>query len=380
MSRRSSINILELRSIRGSGGGPEKTILHGAALAERARFNISVCYVRDARDREFTLDARARHLNVDYVEVLEQHSFDPGVIRQLTALVRSKQIDIIHAHDYKTDLAAYWVARRTGIIPLATAHGWTGQSRRERLLYYPADRFILRHYPRVIAVSSEIRQRLIDSGASPDRVSVILNGIDPSSHRRLPDRRGTVRASLGFAPTDYVIGAVGRVERQKRFDQLIEAVAPLMAGRANIHLVIVGNGSLLDAARTAAAERNVSDRCHFLGHRTDVADLHHAFDLFVQSSEYEGTPNAILEAMAMETPVVATRAGGTEELFDDGVHGILVPVRNPLALREAILKAIEDPVSASARARAARDRIETELSFVTRTRRLERVYEELVHA
>lgn len=380
MSRMPLINVLELRSIRGSGGGPEKTILHGAALANRARFNILVCYVRDERDREFTLDARARQLNVDYVEVIERHSFDPGVIGQLTALVRERGIHIVHAHDYKTDLAAYWIARRTGIIPLATAHGWTGQSGREQRLYYPADRFILRRYPRVIAVSSEIRQRLLDSGASPDRVSVILNGIDPSSHRREPERRGPVRAALGFAPTDYVIGAVGRVERQKRFDQLIEAVAPLMADRPRIHLAIAGSGSLLDSARAAAAERNISDRCHFLGHRTDVADLHHAFDLFVQSSEYEGTPNAVLEAMAMETPVVATRAGGTEELFEDGVHGILVPVRDPSALRDAILEAIDDPASASVRARAARDRIETELSFLTRTRRLETVYEELVHA
>lgn len=380
MSRTRPINVLELRSIRGSGGGPEKTILHGAAQADRTRFHVVVCYVRDERDREFTLDARAKDLGVDYVEIAERHSFDLGVVDRLATLVRERQIDIIHAHDYKTDLAAYWVARRTGTMPLATAHGWTGQSPRERRLYYPVDRFILRRYPRVIAVSSDIRQRLIDSGASPGRVSVILNGIDPSAHRRVADRRAGVRASLGFSADDYVIGAVGRVEQQKRFDQLIDAVAPLMGERTNLHLVIAGSGSLLDAIRAAAAARGIGDRCHLLGHRSDVADLHHAFDLFVQSSEYEGTPNAVLEAMAMETPLVATRAGGTDELFDDGVHGLLVPVGDVGALRDAVRRAIDDPASATARARAARERIETELSFATRTRRLERVYQELVGA
>jgi glycosyltransferase involved in cell wall biosynthesis len=374
------IKVLELRSIRGSGGGPEKTILHGAAMADRAHFDVLVCYLRDVRDAEFTLDTRARQLGVDYIEVIERHSFDLAALGRVVSLVRDRSIDIIHAHDYKTDVAALWVAKRTGAIPLATAHGWTGQSSREVRLYYPLDRYALRFYRRVIAVSSEIRDRLIQSGAVADRVSVLLNGIDPSTHKRSIGRRGPVRASLGLAADDYVVGAVGRVERQKRFDLLIEAIAPLMHTRTKMHLVIAGAGSLLNAVRAVAVSNGIDDRCHLLGHRTDIADLHHAFDLFVQSSEYEGTPNAVLEAMAMETPTVATRAGGTEELMTDGVHGLLVPVGDTEALRRAIARAVDSPDAAARWAQAARRRVETELSFEARTRKLESIYREIVRA
>src|SRR5688572_22815871 len=114
------VNVLELRSVRGTGGGPEKTILLGAARTDRARFNVTVCYLRDARDPVFGIGERAAGLNVDYVEIREQHSFDTGIWRPLTQLVRDRQIQIVHAHEYKTDLLALLLARRHPVTPLAT--------------------------------------------------------------------------------------------------------------------------------------------------------------------------------------------------------------------------------------------------------------------
>ena len=194
----SPIRILELRSVRGTGGGPEKTILHGAARTDPARFAVTVCYIRDRRDDVFALDALARQLGVDYVEVTERHSFDTAIWPALRRLVRERGIDIVHAHDYKTDLLALLLARAEGAIALATAHGWTGHAPRERRVYYPADRWILRRFPRVIAVSDEIRDTLIASGSRPERVVTVLNGIDPARFARTagrwPRRQGRARA------------------------------------------------------------------------------------------------------------------------------------------------------------------------------------------
>jgi glycosyltransferase involved in cell wall biosynthesis len=111
-----------------------------------------------------------------------------------------------------------------------------------------------------------------------------------------------------------------------------------------------------------------------------VPALHHAFDVFVQSSDYEGTPNAVLEAMALGTPVVATRAGGTEEIAFDGIHARLVACGDAEALSLAIGGLCDDLSAARALAAAARRRVETELSFATRVAKLERIYEELVAA
>jgi glycosyltransferase involved in cell wall biosynthesis len=129
----------------------------------------------------------------------------------------------------------------------------------------------------------------------------------------------------------------------------------------------------------ALADRlRLGDSFQLLGNRTDIIDIHHAFDLFVQSSDYEGTSNALLEAMAMETPVVATAVGGTGELIRHDVDGLLVPRRDVTALARAIEQIFADPDSAACRCAAARARVEGELSFAARMRAVERIYEELV--
>jgi glycosyltransferase involved in cell wall biosynthesis len=373
----SRLAILELRSVRGTGGGPEKTILLGTEHTDRARFAVTVCYLRDLRDSIFGIDARARRMQIDYVEVHERHSFDPAIWPKLASLVRERRIDIVHSHDYKTDLLALLLGRRIGVIPLATAHGWTGQTARERFLYYPAGKRLLARFPRVIAVSSDIKDELVRHGMPEKRVTVILNGIDPDAFQRVESRREIVRREMGLRPADVVIGAVGRLERQKRFDLLIEAFQPLAGRHQDLRLVIVGDGSLRRELAAQIAAANLGQSCTLLGHRLDVADLHNAFDVFVQASEYEGTPNAVLEAMAMGTPIVATDVGGTRELASHDVHALLVAPRDVPGLRDALGQVLNDPGGARRRAVAARRRVEDELSFQARTRRLEHVYDEL---
>ena len=116
-----------------------------------------------------------------------------------------------------------------------------------------------------------------------------------------------------------------------------------------------------------------------IGHPTDVPGFHHALDLFVQSSDYEGTPNAVLEAMALESPIVATNVGGTKELAHDREHALIVPPGQVGAAGTAIREALTNPQATAARARAARERIEGELSFDRRMDRLESIYERLVN-
>ena len=368
------IRVLELRSVRGTGGGPEKTIMLGAARTDTSRFIVTVCYVRDRRDDVFGLDKRATSLGIDYVEVLESHSFDPSIWGALRRLVRERQIDIVHAHDYKTNLLALLLARYEGTIPLSTCHGWTGNTPRERWLYYPADRQLLRWFPRVIAVSGEIRDVLVRSGARAEAVSVVLNGIDADRFRRDRTLEAEARARFGIDETHTVIGAVGRLALQKRFDLLLEAVASVTRRFPALTLVIAGDGELRQDLVVCAERLGLQQQCRFTGHVDDVIGLHHAIDLFVQASDYEGTPNAVLEAMALETPIVATDAGGTAELIEHERHGLITPRGNVAALSTAIERCLEDPCETRKRAAAARARVENEISFARRMSKVEAIY------
>jgi glycosyltransferase involved in cell wall biosynthesis len=373
------VRILELRSVRGTGGGPEKTILLGTAMTDRRRYAITVAYVRDLRDDIFGIDARASELDIDYVEIRERHSFDVGVLPQLRRLVHDRRIDIVHSHDYKTNLLAYLLARSDGVIPLATLHGYTGDSWKERV-YYAIDKRLVRRFPLTIAVSGDLRAELIRRGSAPDRVIRVLNGIDERRFCRDRSQEAAARRALSLEDDDIVIGAVGRVERQKRFDLLMEAFADVRKHLPGLplRLVIAGDGSLMESLQNLRRELALGDDCRLVGHRSDVARLHHAFDLFVQSSDYEGTPNAVLEAMAFETPVVATDVGGTNELIENGTHGVIVPPGDRTALGQAIIATLGDREAASRRAQAARQRVETTLSFRARMAAVEAVYDRLI--
>ncbi len=371
------IRVLELRSVRGTGGGPEKTILLGAARSDHRRFVVTVCYLRDARDELFSVGDQAAALAVDYVEIVEKQSLDYSIWPRLRALIRDRAIDVVHAHDYKTDLLTWLLSRVENVVPLSTVHGWTGHSRRERSLYYPLDKRVLAVFPKLIAVSNDIRLELLRCGARSERIATVLNGIDHDRFRRARSREQAVRRRLGLAADDMVIGAVGRLERQKRFDLLIDAFAELRASHPRLKLLIAGEGSARDSLCTRIARLGCGAHCRLLGHQSDIVDLHHAFDLFVQSSDYEGTPNAVLEAMALETPIVATDVGGTSEIVRNEIDGLVVPTGKPRVLREAINRVLNDLERAVARAATARRRVETDLSFESRMTAVEAIYSEL---
>ena len=372
-----AIRVLELRSVRGTGGGPEKTILLGAARTDPRRFAVTVCYLRDARDGVFNVTQKAADLRIDYVELVERHSFDWTLWFNLRKLVRDRRIDIVHAHDYKTDLLAWLLSITDGITALSTVHGWTGHSRRERWFYYPIDKRILGRFSQLVAVSNDVRQELVAHGTPPSKVVTILNGIDHTAFRRDPTRAPSIRRALGLRDDDVVVGAVGRLEPQKRFDLLIEAVAELQSRHRSLKLLIVGDGSLRRRLTDQIERLGLSRSCSLLGHRTDIVDLHHAFDLFVQSSDYEGTSNALLEAMALETPIVATDVGGTGEIIRHDVDGLIVQPGDLRSLARAIEIALGDRDASVSRVASARHHVETDLSFDARMNALEAIYVDL---
>ena len=149
----------------------------------------------------------------------------------------------------------------------------------------------------VLAVSGEIRRELIARGAEADRVRTLLNGIDPAAFLRRRDEEPAARARYGLSPGAFVLGAVGRLEPQKRFDLLITAFAGLSRRHPQLQLLIAGEGSVRRSLEQQIASLALGERCRLVGQQADIVAFHHALDLFVQSSDYEGTPNVVLEAM-----------------------------------------------------------------------------------
>jgi len=371
------VRVLTLRSVDGAGGGAEAIVLRTAGGLDPQQVRMTVCCIRSVGDTAYDFDRRAAALGLDYCEVLQPSILARGVLGTLRRIVAARHIDVIDAQDYKAAWFAFHLARQTGVIPMATLHGWSGHHWRERFVYYPAERLLTATFPLAVAVSDEIRASLVRWGCRPERVRVLGNGIDPQQFRRTTATTAKMRAALGFAPSDVVIGGVGRLEREKRFDVLLEAVARLLPQRPELHLIVVGEGTRRNALQRQITRLGLADRCRLLGHRSDMCDVYQALDVFVQSSDHEGSPTVVVEAMASSVPVVATDVGGTRSLVVHGVHGLLVPRRAPAALAQAIAATLDDRAATAQRVAAARARAETELSFDVRTRTLERWYQGL---
>ena len=196
---------------------------------------------------------------------------------------------------------------------------------------------------RIVAVSDHLRDFLVDEiGIRASRVTVVRDGIDLGRFRPLADR-AALRQARGYAADDLVVGTVGRLDPVKNFPALVDAMVPLLQRVPNARLMIVGDGPESERLRRHVEQLGLGARVELLGHREDVPLLLGLMDVFALPSLAEGTCNAILEGMAAELPVVATRVAGNPELVLDGATGFLVPPNDAVALAERIARYAADP-------------------------------------
>jgi protein-tyrosine-phosphatase len=247
-----------------------------------------------------------------------------------------------------------------------TIHGMreplTGWNSVKFSVYERLERAALRRRADVlIAVSGHIADVLHQSGYAPEQVAQIHNGIDVRTvlASRPIDQ---VRRELGIGMERLVIGTVGRLMRVKGHAALIHAARSSLDERPGAVFLFVGDGPLRQELSTLAAQLGIEHACVFAGARTDVYDLIAAMDVFVLPSLSEGTPIALLEAMALRVPVVATAVGGVPEVVTHGVNGLLVEAGDAEGLSRACLQLATDRVKAHRLAVRARQDVESTFS------------------
>ena len=203
-----------------------------------------------------------------------------------------------------------------------------------------------------LAVRVALEQRLL-ARLRHRKAPLCYEGIDGSQFNHLSETSEQVSVPNGLPPNRPLIGIVGRLAEQKGHTYILQAM-PLIRRMIPAHLVVIGTGSL-DATLQAEAQRlGVQDYVHFLGSRNDVLEILPHLDLIVSASLWEGLPAAILEAMTLGVPVVATDVSGSREVVQTGQTGILVPAADPAALAQATIALLTDRAEALRMAHNAR--------------------------
>lgn len=295
-------------------------------------------------------------LGVCHERILERFRFDAGVISRFRSMVRHVNPDILESHSLKSH-AVIWLSGLWRSIPwLAYHHGYTATDRKVRI-YNHADHFTLHAADRVVTVAEAFIPILIRRGVDPTKVRVVRSAIE-TPQAAGPDEKGTMRQSLGIPKTARVVLSVGRLSQEKDVEVLLRAFARL-AGPSdpNTMLLIVGDGPERQRLERIAAGLGVSNRTRFAGQVPDPSRYYAAADVFALPSRSEGSPYALLEAMAASLPIAATAVGGVPEIVSHGVNGLLVPSGNSQAMAAAIERLLTDSVLARRIAHKGHDHI-----------------------
>ena len=339
------IKLLFLCNSTNTVAGNEKTVLLLAEHLDRAKFELRV--VLDGYGPFYD---RLCQLNVSTEVLPACGRYSVAWHRKLTRYLRGNNIDVCQLHMSRLNAP---LLKRTGGVRVVERLNMT----RHRDFFYPMrwrwlDRFSARWIDQFIVVSQTLRDQFIGRGYPESKLSVIYNGVDVPSELSA----STLKSELGLPADTPVVGTLGRLTRQKGIDTFIKAAAMVHSRMGDVHFVVAGEGELREELEGLAKAEGLQERMHWLGYRQDAQNVLAGLDIAAVLSRWEPFANVILEAMAVGTPLVASKAGGNTEALDDGVSGVLVPPEKPQDAANILCRLLEDKDKRKRMADAARER------------------------
>lgn len=353
-------------------GGPEKQIVELSTRLPALGWPVVIGAFRENRPTvEVIENARARGVPTFLIDT--RSNFSPLAAVQLARHLRRHRVTLLVTHGYKSNLIGRLATAGTRVTQVPMVRGYTAEDWKVRL-YERIDRGLLRRAPSVLCVSAATREMLVRQGVARERIRVLHNAVDDE----ISPAPLNLAESFGLPPGARVIVAAGRLSPEKGHRYLVEAMGRTPERVPPAVLVILGSGREAERLGQQIAAAGLTGRVVLGGFRADVLRCLAGAELVVNPSLTEGMPNVVLEALALNRPVVATDVGGVRELITAGETGWLVPPADPGALAGAITEALDDAPRARARAEAGRRRVAASFSFSGQARRFAELCPELL--
>jgi glycosyltransferase involved in cell wall biosynthesis len=322
---------------------------------------------------EGTLAERLRRSGVDVSVRSEKEGGALALARAASRRIDAGGASLVHSHGYKEDFVAFLATRGGLSLPLLrTQHGsaYPGGAF-PYTFYYSLDRFLARRFfRRTIAVSAAVNEELARFLPESKR-ALVRNGIP------IPGGPPPAGPDLPLSPGTRLVASAGRLSPEKRFDRLIDAVALARREIPELRLLLVGDGPERSALESRAAER-AGGAVHFAGFREDSTAWIARAEVFVLSSDREGLPISLLEAMALGVPVVATAVGGVPELVRSGETGLLALAPTAEGIAEPLVRLLRDPALRARLGEAGREAVRREYDVERTAEETERLYLEVL--
>ncbi len=359
--------ILHTEWSMGWGGQEQRILLECRKMEERGHRMLIACQPGSG------ILGRARACGLRTEEVVIRGSFDPRAILALRRIIRREQIQVVNTHSGKDSWAGGFAAKLAGADLLV----------RSRHIALPISNnplnFVYRMTNGIITTGEAVRDMMIRrNGMDPGKILSIPTGVslgrfDPS---RVDGSR--IRTEFGIAPGAIVVSMVAVFRAMKRHDLLLQAAVRLVREFPGIRFLLVGEGSGRAGIEQVIRSSGLVDNCILTGHRDDVPDLLAASDIVVLTSDLEGVPQSLSQAMAMARPVVAAAVGGIPELVINQRTGLIAEAGNADSFAQQIARLAADPVLRSSLGNAAREHILASYTDDIMARKTEQFYRHLL--
>jgi len=366
------INILDLRDSPWVDG-PGRTILECAFGLRGHGFQVIVGSFRPPHLSKHAYLDEARERGMTIAEIQENNSFDVKVLWHLLSLIRRHRVDLLHTHEFRSNVFGLIAARLQGIPVITTVHGWIANDRRGKLLT-TVDRSMLRLFDHVVVVSRQLKNAVTRAGVNPRRIRLVHNTLQ-MEHYRIDRSQQPLKKELGLSRDTALSAIIGRLSPEKGHSDLLNAFSTVIGRGHDAHLAIIGIGPMEAFLRKQTAALGLEEKVHFSGFRKDMVDCYNSLDLVIQASCTEGMPNVILEALAMGVPVIATDVGGTNEIVSDGVSGRLLRSGDAMLRVEALIDFLCRPEAYKAMAATGRENVLSKFDSRKRILQMKSIYE-----
>jgi glycosyltransferase involved in cell wall biosynthesis len=309
------------------------------------------------------LGSEAKARTLDVIPIPKEGLLDWKAIGLLRSLFRSRQIDLLHTHNGRSNLSgAFATALRGTGCCVATQHfiepSRLRGGRIRRAINMRAHRLVNRRIAHFIAISEAVRLSMFQRSDAPrEKITVVPNGIKtPQPQDLVP--AAALRAEFQVEADAPLLACVARLEPEKDIGSLIAALASINARHPKMKCVIAGEGSEKQLLQSRIQDAGLEETVILAGFRPDALSIINACDVFILPSLTEPFGLVILEAMALRKPVIATSAGGPLEIVEHEATGLLVPPSQPLALAAVIGRLLASPDQCVEMGRAGRHRYE----------------------
>jgi glycosyltransferase involved in cell wall biosynthesis len=343
-------------------GGPATHVIELAAGLPHDRFAVRLLAGREGRgETGMHYLAEEKGVRPEIIPALSPYLGPADLIAflHLYRIFRSWKPDVVHTHTAKAGAVGRAAARCAGVPAVVhTFHGHVLRGyfpRPVEAFFRAVERGLARITDRIVTLSPALKADLAAMGiAGPEKIEVVPLGMDLDPLLRCDSRRGELRAELGIGPEGPLVGIVGRLVPIKNHRLFLEAARSMVDSGFPARFVVVGDGQLRDPLQAYASELGIADRVRFLGWRKDMVPVYAGLDLLALTSDNEGTPVTVIEAMAAGVPVAATAVGGVPDVVRDGETGRLVPAGDPAAMGRAWRAALTEKTPAERMALRAR--------------------------